>query len=116
GRVDLRRHGRGILYESRRLTGEDGAVTGRMGRFNVCLLAVMIGPLARQAAARTIDTVGDLPLHRRANLMISAAPLAGDGALLRMAGIGVEEVGVMLREHLRFLIPLLGDDPWRRKW
>jgi hypothetical protein len=33
-----------------------------------------------------------------------------------MAGTGVEQVSAVLREHLRFLVPLLGDDPWLRKW
>ena len=115
-RIDLRRGGRRILYDSLRLFREDGVVARRMGRFNVCLLAVMIGPLAQEAAARSVAVVGDLPIERRSDLVVSAAPLADDGALLRMAGTGVEQVGATLREHLRFLVPLLGDDPWLRKW
>jgi urease accessory protein len=115
-RIDLRRDGRRILYDSLRLAREDGVLARRMGRFNVCLLTVMTGPLAQQAAARTIAVVKDLPIERRADLVVSAAPLAGDGALLRMAGTGVEQVSAVVREHLRFLVPLLGDDPWLRKW
>ena len=115
-RIDVRRGGRRILYDCLRLDGDDGAVARRMGRFNVCLLAVMIGPLAQLAAARTVARVGDLPVDRRSDLLLSAAPLGGDGAVLRMAGTGVEQVGTALREHLRFLVPLLGDDPWLRKW
>jgi len=115
-RIDVRRDGRRILYDCLRLDGDDGAVPRRMGRFNVCLLAVMIGPLAQLAAARTVARVGDLPVDRQSDLLLSAAPLGGDGAILRMAGTGVEQVSTALREHLRFLVPLLGDDPWLRKW
>jgi urease accessory protein len=115
-RIDLRRAGRRILYDSLTLDGDAGAVARRMGRFNVCLLAVMTGPLAAHAAGRTLAVVNDLPVERRADLLISAAPLAGDGAILRMAGTGVEQVSAVVRDHLRFLVPLLGDDPWLRKW
>jgi urease accessory protein len=115
-RIDLRRGGRRILYDGVRLAGEDGAIARRMGRFNVYLLLLMIGPLARHAAGRTLALVNALPLERRADLLVSAAPLDEGGALLRMAGTSVEQVSAAVREHLRFLVPLLGDDPWLRKW
>ena len=48
--------------------------------------------------------------------MMSASPLRDGGALLRMAGVSVEQVAHAFRSHLAFLSPLLGDDPWSRKW
>ena len=47
---------------------------------------------------------------------MSAARLRDGGALLRMAGISVEQMGRALRAHLAFLSPLVGDDLWSRKW
>ena len=79
----------------------------RIGRFDVCLLAVVTGPLAfelpRPAPSRG---VGDLPVDRR----IRPAALGGaarrtTARSLRIAGTGVEQVGAALREHLRFLVP-----------
>jgi hypothetical protein len=36
--------------------------------------------------------------------------------VLRVAGQSVEQVGHVLRDHMRDVSAWLGDDPWRRKW
>ena len=56
------------------------------------------------------------PITRGADLVVSASRLGDGGTLLRMAGVSVEQVGRALRECFAFLSPLLGDDPWSRKW
>ena len=56
------------------------------------------------------------PLRRRASVVEAASPLGEDGALLRVAATSVEEATLALRERLRSLPQLLGDDPLARKW
>ena len=54
--------------------------------------------------------------HAAPTWLFSAARLRDGGALLRMAGTSVEQMGHTLRSHLAFLSPLTGDDLWSRKW
>lgn len=115
-RMTIGRSGRRLFYDSLRLATEDGPIADRMDRFNVLLVAAIIGPPVAACAANVLKSVRQLPIQRRSNLLISAAPLDHDGVLLRMAGVSVEDVGTTLRHYLSFLGPLLGDDPWARKW
>jgi len=48
-------------------------------------------------------------------LIASVSPVPA-GAVLRVAGEDVENVGRELHRHLKFLAEPLGDDPWARKW
>jgi hypothetical protein len=48
--------------------------------------------------------------------MVCCASPVADGAVLRVAGEHLEEVGRELHRHLIFARDLLGDDPWARKW
>ena len=59
---------------------------------------------------------GRQPVTRRADLLLAVSPLGADGCIVRAAGTSVEQVARTLREHLRCIPALLGDDPWRRKW
>jgi urease accessory protein len=87
----------------------------RMGRFNCLALLVLTGPMLAAAAARMLAEVETLPVTRRAGLVISASPLR-QGILLRLASENSEEATREIRRFLSFLPPLLGDDPWARKW
>jgi urease accessory protein len=98
------------------LTPEDGGVAERMGRFIVWGTLVMVGPLVQRAAADIVVQTRHLPVESLQALIISASPLTPDGMLLRVAGESVEEVRSLLRTHLGFLRPLLGDEVWGRKW
>jgi urease accessory protein len=91
------------------------AAQHRAGRFNCLAVLLLIGAPLQQAAAELLRTLSARPVERLAALVCSASPI-GDGAVLRVAGESVEEVGWELRQHLTFLIELLGDDPWVRKW
>ena len=112
-RTWLRRDGRVILHDATLLTPEDGDVADRLGRFNCLAWAVVIGPALRAAARHLAGALGEAPAPRRADLLISAAPLESDGVLLRIAGTSAQQVGAVLRQHLNFVPSLLGDDPWR---
>ena len=48
-------------------------------------------------------------------MLTSVSPIPG-GAVVRVAGEQVETVAAELRRQLQFLTPLLGDDPFARKW
>ncbi len=105
---------RRLLYDSLRLTPEDGNVALRMGRFNT-LLTVVVAGLAADAA-RILQEVAAMPLEKKSDLLISANPLSEGALLLRIAAVSTERAGQTLRRMLAFLPPLLGDDPWSRKW
>jgi urease accessory protein len=117
-RTFVRRAGRLLLHDGLALASEDGSIAGRMDRFNCMATVVVSGPAVRAAASRLAGEIGTAPLARRADLLMSAAPLAGgdDGVLLRLAGLSVEQVGGMLRRLLNFVPSLLGDDPWSCKF
>jgi urease accessory protein len=116
GRLELRREGRTILYDSIRLVQDDGPVAERMGRFNVWATVVLTGPLVAVAAANLISDIANLPVLQRSDLVLSAVRLGEDGALLRMAGLSTERVSAVIRQHLSFLAPHLGGELWSRKW
>lgn len=87
----------------------------RLGRFNCLGLLLLVGEPMRAAAAALVAEIATRPVDRRGALITSASPVA-DGAILRVAGCQVEDVGRELHSHLRFARALLGDDPWARKW
>lgn len=115
-RFDIRRHAQPIFFDGVVLERNVDTVADRMGRFDVLLTAIMTGPLLAGAARELFDRISHEPVARARDLVVSAAPLRDGGALLRMAGTSVEQVGRTLRSHLTFLSPILGDDLWTRKW
>jgi urease accessory protein UreH len=105
-----------IFLDSLLLTPDHGALTAphRMGRFDCLALVLLVGAPVREGATRLLADVAAEPVVRRGPLVFSASPIR-DGALLRLAGDGVENVDREIRRHLAFLAELLGDDPWARK-
>lgn len=85
------------------------------GRFNCFATLLVLGTPLKEFAEKLTQEISTRPVGRRAALVASASAIPG-GALLRIAGESVEEVGRELHQHLKFVAPLLGDDPWRRKW
>jgi urease accessory protein len=86
-----------------------------MDRFNCLALTVLLGPALKTTVARLAGALGSAPVPRRADLLVSAAPLGDDGIVLRIAGVSVEQVGAALRQYLGVVPSLLGDDPWTCK-
>ena len=115
-RIDIRRNGRRILYDTLLLDEDDGPVGERLGGFDVCLTAVVTGPLLADAAASMVHDFSEAGIEPRSNLVAAAWMLPDGGALLRLNGASVEQVGAGLRRHLSFLTDLLGEDPFGRKW
>ena len=115
-RFDIRRASQRVFFDALELEASGDSVAGRMGSFDVFLTAVVSGPLVAAAAMDIVSRVSREPIVRGARLAVSASRLRDGGALLRMGGSSVEQIGQTLRSHLAFLPPLLGDDLWSRKW
>jgi urease accessory protein len=105
-----------VLHDGLSLLPADGDLPSRMDRFNCLATAVLLGPALKTTAARLAGSVGSAAVPRRADLLLSAAPLGEDGVLLRLAGVSVEQVGATLQQHLGIVSALLGDDPWACRW
>ena len=105
-----------VLHDGLTLAPGDGDLAGRLDRFNCLATAVVLGPALRATAARLAGSLGAAPVVRRADLLLSAAPLCEDGVVVRVAGVSVEQVGATLRQHLSVVVSLLGDDPWSCKF
>jgi urease accessory protein len=111
-------NGRQLLMDALRLDSEDGPLENpyRLGRFNCLALLLVMGDSLREAAFRVLADVTAQPLRRHATLYQSASPLE-PGAIVRLAGESVMDVGRELRRHLALLGVLdEPDHPWVRKW
>lgn len=106
-----------VFLDSIRLDPADGALDSshRTGRFNCFATLLLLGPLLRDRAEGLLADIASRPVERRTPFVCSASPLR-DGALLRVAGEHVESVARGLHRHVAALAPLLGHDPWARKW
>lgn len=115
-RTWIRRDSRVILHDATLLSPLDGDLIQRMDRFNCIAWAVAIGPAVRAAALRLAGSLAGAAVPKRADLLLSAAPLDEDGVLIRIAGTSAQQVGAVLRQHLNFVPSLIGDDPWTSKF
>jgi urease accessory protein len=116
GRLLIRRGGRPIVYDAVVLRQTDGELTARLGRINVFALVTILGPALFHDAERVVSAVAALPVQKRAGVLQNASLIASEGCVLRVAGISVEDVSHVIRQHLTFVPRVLGDDPWARKW
>ncbi len=104
-----------VLHDALRLEERGLANRFRTGRFNCLATVVLIGPELKGFSADILQKIQDLPVLPNSDLIIAASPLQG-GAILRMAGISVEQVARAIQSHLGFVGQLLCADPWSRKW
>ena len=115
-RLDIRRDDKPVLFDGIVLERGLDSVSERMGRFDILLTAVLTGPLVAERVVAICQSISQQPVVMRPDAIVTAARLNDGGLLMRMAGMRVEDIAHAIREHLRFLSPLLGDDLWRRKW
>ena len=115
-RLHARVEGRLVLHDALALRAGDGDLRERLGRFDVLAVGLILGSRLRQRAAETVARIAEIPVRRRPEQLVTAAPVGECGCLLRVAGTSVEQAARTLREYLGFLPGLLGDDPWARKW
>jgi urease accessory protein len=116
-RNDVFISGERIFMDSILLNSADGSLASshRTGRFNCFAMLLLVGEPLQTAAANLMAEISARPVERGANLICSASPVR-NGAILRVAGESVEQVGHELHHQLKFASALLGDDPWARKW
>jgi urease accessory protein len=115
-RTIVRVDGRVVFYDGLSLDSTDGEVSKRIGRFDVLATVLIVGASLSAAADVVLAEVNAIPVVRCPDVLASASRIAGPGAVVRIAGTSVEQVGRLVREHLRFVPARLGDDPWSRKW
>jgi urease accessory protein len=115
-RITIRHDDRVVLFDSTRLSGIEGDLAARMGRFDVICSVAIVGPRFGEHARAIAGTIAVRLIERRADLLVSAAPLGDTGCLLRVVGRSTEQVTGVVRGYLSFLPCLLGEDPWARKW
>jgi urease accessory protein len=115
-RLRVRLDGTLALYDAVALRAGDGNLRDRLGRFNVLATMLMLGTPLRAHAAEVAAHIARMPVERRPERLIAAAPAGADGHLFRLAGTSFEPIAAMVRNYLGFLPRLLGDDPWARKW
>jgi urease accessory protein len=115
-RLEILRDGQPVVFDGLVLERDLDSTAERMGRFDVILTAVITGPLVAVACQELVRRTSREPIAARPDMVVSAARLCDGGALIRMAGVSVEQIGQRLRNDLAFLSPLTGDDLWSRKW
>jgi urease accessory protein len=115
-RIEVFRAGNRLLHDSLLLSPAHGPLAQRLRRFQVLATVVMIGPQLRTAAAAQLAALAAVPSARQPQLLCVGSPLGGEGALLRIGGASVEQVGRAVRALCCCIPSLLGDDPFARKW
>lgn len=115
-RLSIRIDGDIVCYDAVTLAWADGALGERFDRFDVLATLAIAGPVFGGPCERLLEAQARRAVERRADTVVATSPLSGGGALVRMAGRTVEDVGRAIRGVLDFLPAVLGDDPWTRKW
>ena len=85
-----------------------------MGRFDALCTLLLAGDALAQERAAIARRIESTPVAARASRIEQSNDLGG-ALLLRIATVSVEDAMRAVRDHLRFLPDLLGDDPWARR-
>jgi urease accessory protein len=115
-RTEVTVAGRLAICDTLSLCAAHGELAARLGRFDVLALVVILGAPLEADAMAALGRVQATPLVRRAEMLVSAAPLRTGGCAVRIAGPSVERVGALIEQLIAFVPRLLGDNPWSRKW
>ncbi len=113
--LEVRAAGRTLLRDALLLDPAHGPLAARLGRFDALATLLLLGPALREHAAALRAAIDQSPPGKRAALLEAVSP-AADGVLVRIAGESVEAVTRQVQLRLSFLPPLLGDDPWARRF
>lgn len=116
-RTLVRQEGRLCFMDALALDGGAGPIGGshRVGAYNGIASLLLMGESVAAAARAMVAEIQALPVNRQAPVIRSASELEG-GCLVRLMAVQIESILLELRRLLAFLCPLLGDDPWTRKW
>ena len=115
GELSVRSGDRLLVRERLLLDPDHGPLAERLGRFDALCTVLLAGDALRGERAALARRIQAAPLPARAGL-VEQANEVGDGALvIRIAAVSLEDALRAVREHLRFVPDLLGDDPWARR-
>lgn len=113
-RTAVTRRGQLLVVDATRLDHECGPIASRMGRFDVILSLLAVGP----RFSRVCETI--LAQDRNGadggDTIAAASPIGTDGAILRVAAKRTESALRMFRPSFTDLARDLGDNPFARKW
>jgi urease accessory protein len=117
GMPDLQRgkDGAPSIVDATRLDPLHGPLAARMGRFDVVLSLLVVGP--RFAGAREAMLASSFSSASSSHaVLVSASPIGEDACILRVAAERFESASRVLRSSFALLARVLGDDPFARKW
>jgi urease accessory protein len=115
GDLSLRVRGRLVVSERVLLEPRHGPLAERMGRFDAVCTVLLAGESLRSECAALARRLDDVALRPRADCVAQANLIGSDALLVRIAAVSLEDALHRVRDHLRFLPELLGDDPWARR-
>jgi urease accessory protein len=113
-RTVVARGGHPIFVDATLLDPAHGPIDERMGRFDVVLSLLAIGP--KFAAVRDAMLTRSSSPSPGDRAILATSPVRGDGALVRVASERFECAAALLRPSFVSLARVLGDDPFSRKW
>jgi urease accessory protein len=113
-RTTVAREGRTLVVDACRLDPRHGSIAERMGRTNVALSMIVVGPAFALARAAMLAPRPAPARHDRE--VVAASAIGDDGAILRVAADRFERASYLLRPSFDALASALGDDPFARKW
>jgi urease accessory protein len=112
-RTTILREGARVFVEATRLDPVQGPLADRMGRFDVILSLVAMGPRF-SSVADVMQAASTTASSNRA--VVAVSRLGHDATLIRVAGECFEDASRPLRASFSALASVLGDDPFARKW
>ena len=115
GELSLRNGGPHLVAERVLLDPAHGALAERLGRFDALCTVLIAGDSLRGERDALARRIGSGTVRPRADLVEQANELDGGALLVRIAAVSLEDALHAVRDHLRFLPDLLGDDPWARR-
>jgi urease accessory protein len=116
-RTTIERAGTPVFIDATRLDPAIGSIAQRLGRFDVILSVLAIGPRFASVRRSMLESFAAFGAPTRGGSVIAAAsPVGHDGALARVAADRFEKASSALRPSFGALADVLGDNPFVRKW
>jgi urease accessory protein len=112
-RTTIRRYGRRAIVDATWLDPVHGDLAERMGRFDVVLSLLALGPrFANVGTAMRVLSAN----AGSASAVVAVSAIDADVTLVRVAAQCFEDASRHLRMSFAALAETLGDDPFARKW
>jgi urease accessory protein len=121
------------IVDATRLDPLQGPLAERMGRFDVVLSLLVVGPRFAEVRSAMLASSSSSSQSSRSSssssssaapssaatsdaVLVSASPIGEDACILRVAAERFESASRVLRSSFALLARALGDDPFARKW